>query len=79
MSNQNCPKMEKCPIFQKDILYSEKMGQTYRNLYCSIPEKFITCKRYIVSEKTGLKIPENIMPNSMLSDDEIIKIVKKLK
>ena len=76
MNNKHCPKIKECPIFQKKVLFSERLGETYRNLFCNVPEYYSSCKRYIVSEKTGLKIPENIMPNSKLSIDEIINRIK---
>jgi hypothetical protein len=68
-----CPKLAKCPIYQKNVFVREGAGTTYRNLYCEKGEKrFSTCKRYIVSEKTGRPAPDSIMPNSLLSIDEII-------
>jgi len=76
MNYKICPKLEKCVIFQEGVLYSEQTGKTYKDLYCLQPEKYHLCKRYIVSEKTGLSIPKNIMPNSKLSIDEIIKKTK---
>lgn len=77
MNEKICPKFEKCVIFQEGVLYSGQTGQTYKNLFCQQPEKYPICKRYIVSEKTGLSIPANIMPNSKLSIDEIIEKLKK--
>ncbi|MGE0079119.1 MAG: hypothetical protein AB7S48_14775 [Bacteroidales bacterium] len=70
---KNCPKLEKCPIYIKNVFINPKAGETYRNIFCTAGhEKYTTCKRYIVSEKTGKPVPENIMPNTILTIDEII-------
>lgn len=76
MNQNRCPKLEKCPIFKKGLLYSEATGQTYKNLYCLNSERFKDCKRFIISEKTGLAVPDNILPNSSLSINEIIEKIK---
>jgi hypothetical protein len=74
MENTNeCPKLAKCPIYQKNVFKNEKAGETYRNLYCLAGEsKYSTCKRYIVSNRVGKPAPDTIMPNSSLSVEEII-------
>lgn len=72
--NNQCPKMEKCPVFLKNILHSEKMNQTYKQLYCLADEmKYKTCKRYQISEKYGKPAPDNVLPNSSMSIEEIAK------
>lgn len=72
MKTKECPKLEKCPIFIKNVFHNEFMGKTYRNLYCQAQdEKFKTCKRYIFSEEYGISATENILPNSTYSIDEI--------
>lgn len=69
----NCPKLEKCPIYIKNVFLNPNAGETYRKIYCTAGfAKYSTCKRFIVSEKTGKPIPETIMPNSSLTVDEII-------
>ena len=55
----------------------EGSSQIYKDLYCNAgPERFETCKRYIASEKAGKPAPKNIIPNSELSIEEIIKKTK---
>lgn len=72
-----CPKFVKCPIYQKNVFKNESSGESYKNLYCNAGEaKYKACKRYLVSEKAGKPAPENIMPNSSLTVDEIIEKMK---
>ena len=74
MNENTCPKFEKCPIFVNNVFLSNRTGETYKNLYCiKGASRWETCKRYTVSNKTGKPVPENILPNSSLSVDEIIK------
>ena len=75
MKQKDCCFLMQCPIFKKNVFHSEKSGTTYRALYCTAGEgKFKKCKRYQVVKVTGKSIPENILPNSQLSIEEIIKI-----
>jgi hypothetical protein len=68
--NASCTKLEKCPVFINNLSFD--MGQTYRNLYClAVGSNFMTCKRYIASEKFGKGLHGNIMPNSLLHIKEI--------
>ena len=77
MDKTVCPKLEKCPIFTGESFVLEGSSQIYKDLYCNAgSEKFETCKRYIASEKAGKPAPKNIMPNSELSIEEIIKKIK---
>ncbi len=72
-NSENCPKLGKCPIYINNVFFNPKAGETYRKLYCNAGFAiYSTCKRYIVSEKTGKQVPESVMPNSALSVDEII-------
>ena len=72
-SNSTCPKFANCPIYQKNVFKNEKAGETYRILYCTAGEqKYTTCMRYMVSERAGRPAPDNIMPNSSLTVDQII-------
>ena len=78
MDNTVCPKYEKCPIFTGESFMLEGSSQVYKDLFCMAgPDKFQTCKRYIVSEKTGMPVPKSIMPNTELSIEEIIKKTKE--
>ncbi len=71
-----CPKYTGCPIFQKQVL-DEQHSELYRRLYCTAGyEKFTQCKRYIVSEKTKVPPPPDVLPNSILSVEEIITDMK---
>lgn len=77
MDNTVCPKYQKCPIFTGESFMLEGSSQVYKDLYCMAgADKFQTCKRYIVSEKTGMPVPKSIMPNTELSIEEIIKKTK---
>lgn len=75
MSNQ-CPKIEKCPLFNNKILKREESAEVYKNLYCRSSEKFSECKRYQVSEKVG-KCADFVMPNSTMTVDQIIQKMKE--
>lgn len=72
MNNHVCKNFEKCPIFQKDVLFSERTGETYKRLFCE-NNRFNSCKRYLVSEIVKKPISEKIMPNSVLSVDELVE------
>ncbi len=72
-TSNTCPKFAKCPIYLKSVFKNETSGESYKNLYCNAGEsRFKACKRYQVSEKAGMPAPENIMPNSSLTVDDII-------
>jgi len=79
MAESVCPKLEKCPIFIKGVLFSEMTGVAYKNLYCLKDNKYPQCKRFMVSEKMDGPIPENILPNSVLSIDELLEQIKNKK
>ncbi len=71
---QICPKSEKCPIFQGGVLKRKKSEQTYRNLYCNAgPEKYKSCVRYRVAEKTGKAAPIKVLPNCSREIEEVIQ------
>ena len=74
MDKSVCPKFEKCPIFTGESFVLEGSSQVYKDLFCSAgSEKYETCKRYIVSEKTGLPVPNNIMPTLLISKNFLTK------
>ncbi len=76
MENKDkCEKLEKCPI--SDILKNDKMlTGTYKRLFCEAGEKGKqNCKRYQIAKKIG-SCPINILPNTPLSVDEIIKKIQ---
>ncbi len=75
MEDQLCPKTPKCPIFL-GILKGTEFTETYKKLYCENGiEGRTNCRRYQVAEKVG-KCPENILPNSARSVEEIITMMK---
>ncbi len=74
--NNQCPKIEKCPLFNDKILKREESAEVYKNLFCRNGEKFTECKRYQVSEKVG-KCADFVMPNSSMTVDEIIQKMKE--
>jgi len=77
MEKHICPKFKQCPIFQNNVLFNEQTGKTYKNLYCLAgPDQYMSCKRFIVSEKTGKQIPQDIFPNCQLKTNDIIKRVE---
>jgi hypothetical protein len=76
METQICPKTPKCPIFN-GILQGTQYTETYKNLYCEAGETGRNkCMRFLVSQKVG-KCPENVLPNSTKSIDEIIEEMRK--
>lgn len=75
----NCPKTEKCPLFNDNLLRRAESASTYKKLYCTAGEsKWKKCKRYMVSEATG-KCPDFVMPNSTYTVEEIKERMKKEK
>ncbi len=70
-----CPKTPKCPIFN-GILKGTEYTETYKRLYCEAGEEGRNkCKRFQVATAVG-KCPENILPNSTKTVDEIIQTMK---
>ena len=71
-----CPKAEKCPIFS-GILKGTEYVDVYKRLYCEAGEAGrLRCKRYQVAQILG-KCPENLLPNSTKTVEEIIECIKK--
>jgi hypothetical protein len=72
METQVCKNFEKCPIYNGILKDKEATSSGYKRQYCEAGEKgWSACKRYLVKGKTG-KCPPNLLPNSMLSVDDII-------
>lgn len=69
MSN-NCPSIEKCPIYTGVLKGKEMTSKAYRQYFCQTKE-YVTCKRYMVKESTGT-CPPDILPNSFQSVEDII-------
>jgi len=66
-----CPKTDKCPLFNKNLLKRESSYNAYKQLYCLTKERHKECKRYIISEKVG-SCGDFVMPNSSYTIEEII-------
>ena len=72
-----CPKTPSCKLFNDNLLKRKDSAEVYKNLFCRAGDsKYVNCKRYMVSERTG-KCPGSIMPNSTYSIDEIVEQMKK--
>lgn len=68
--SQNCPNIEKCPIYTGILKGKEMTSKAYRQYFCEAKE-YTSCKRYKVKEATGI-CPPDILPNSYQSVEEII-------
>lgn len=72
----NCPKVEKCPLFTGHLLKRKGSEDSYKNLFCTAgQEKWSACMRYQTSEKVG-KCPDWVLPNCSMTLDEIIAKMK---
>ncbi len=72
MNANLCKNYEKCPIYTGILQGKEMTSKLYREKYCeSGAEGWNACKRYVVKERTG-KCPQNTLPNSTKSVEEII-------
>lgn len=76
MNDSNCPKVQDCPLFNGQLLKRKGSEDSYKNLFCKAgKEKWASCKRYQISEKTG-KCADWILPNCSMSVDEIVERMK---
>lgn len=67
-----CPKTEKCPLFQGDMLASKKAQEIYMRIYCTAGEIGRNrCKRYMIVLE-DLKPADNVMPNDDRTVQQII-------
>jgi hypothetical protein len=68
----HCPLAECCTVYINNIRHNEIIGLSYRHLYClQVNKKYKMCKRYHAFIKLGKPAPRHIMPNSLLSLEEI--------
>jgi len=76
MSDRVCPKAEKCPLFQGELIANFASQQIYKRLYCNNGVMGRQeCKRFLVSTAYGK--PENtLLPNDPRSLEEIIAEMK---
>lgn len=76
METQICPKTPKCPIFN-GVLKGTDFTDTYKKLYCEAGEAGRErCRRFQVARVIG-KCPDNVLPNSTKSVEEIIETMKE--
>jgi len=68
-----CPNVKECPLLMGMLAGKELFLDFYRSTYCEAgEEKYNKCKRFIVKNIYG-KFPSDLLPNSSLSIEEIIK------
>ena len=68
-----CPNAEGCSLFRGMLAGKEMFSDFYRSTYCkSGEEKRNKCKRFIIIDIYG-ECPSDLLPNSSLSIEEIIK------
>jgi len=68
----HCPIIENCPVYINNTRHNEIVGLTYRSLYClQVNKKFKMCKRYNAFVKFGKPVPRFVLPNSLVSIDEL--------
>jgi hypothetical protein len=68
----HCPILEDCTIYLNNTCHNEMVGLTYRRLYClQVNKKYKMCKRYHAFQKLGKPAPRYILPNSVVSIEEI--------
>jgi hypothetical protein len=65
-----CPNAEKCPIFNGILKGKEYSTKAYKTQYCENPDKREECRRWQCKQKFG-KVPDNLLPNSGKSIEEI--------
>jgi hypothetical protein len=70
---KTCKNSAKCPIYGGVLKGMNFTTSAYRQKYCDAGSAgWDQCRRYQVKERAG-KCPENILPNSFKSVEEIIK------
>lgn len=66
-----CPKYQKCPLFNDQLLQRQSSADAYKNLFCRAGrDKWSECRLYQVSQELG-KCPNFVMPNSNATIEEI--------
>ncbi len=72
-----CPKFEKCPIFREKLNLNKDTLEIYKNKYCFGGEQgYSQCRRFIIAQKTHTPPPTYVLPNSLMTDEEIIERMK---
>ena len=68
-----CPNAQNCPLFLGMLAGKEMFTEFYRSTYCEGgEEKHKKCKRFIIKSIYG-KCPPDLLPNSSLSIEKIVK------
>lgn len=66
-----CPSAEKCPIFLDTLKNKSMTAKAYKLQYCEAGEAGRNaCRRWQCKQKYG-KVPDNLMPNSIKTIEEI--------
>jgi len=74
-----CERSVKCPIYAGILESNPILILTFKHLYCENGKMGRNkCKRYQVAIKAG-SCPPDILPNSHLSVDNIIRMMEKKK
>ncbi len=77
MDSDFCPKVEKCPIFVNNVLTIQNASVAYKTLYCQAGKaRYTSCKRFQISNIAG-SCPQNVMPNSAKSIEQILAEMQK--
>ena len=75
--DKTCVKSAKCPIYAGILGSKEILIETYKSLYCENGKRGRDkCKRYQVDLIAG-SCPPDILPNSDLSVDSIIRLMEQ--
>ncbi|NOU19308.1 MAG: hypothetical protein HOO91_17260 [Bacteroidales bacterium] len=76
IDNKNCERTAKCPVYLGILISNGIIIQTYRKLFCeSGSDGKNMCRRYQVAKIMGV-CPQNILPNTHLTVDEIVEKMK---
>ena len=74
-----CTRSAKCPIYAGILESKEILVDTYKSMYCECgKEGREQCKRYLVAQIAG-SCPPDILPNSDLTVDTIIRLMEQSK
>lgn len=76
MEEEKCSRIDKCALFQKDILKHPDTEKWYHKLYCKKGEEGRDrCMRYKVFLKMG-SCPDELLPYSTKTVDEVVEEIK---
>lgn len=76
---ERCPKTEKCPLFQGQILVSSVAQEIYMDLYCTKGVKGRSrCMRYNLSEALKIPVPVDVMPNDKRNFEDLLQRLRKI-